>query len=154
MSEKKKKDKKIKALLEQSSLNPKPKLVTDPLFREEEFFDPMDLVQVKYEMLRRVGVDKQPVTEVAQNFGFSRPSFYKAKKALNREGLMGLSPKKRGPRTRHKVVGEVLDFIKDLFDKEGCLPMVEVAGRIKDRFGVTIHPRTIERALKDKKKLQ
>ncbi len=154
MSEKKRKDKKMKALLEQSSLNPKPELVIDPLFREKEFFDPMDLVQVKYEMLRRVGVDKQSVTETAQNFGFSRPSFYKAKNALEQKGLMGLSPKKRGPRTRHKVVGEVLSFIKDLFEKEGGLPMAEVADRIKGHFGVTIHPRTIERALKGKKKFQ
>ena len=34
------------------------------------------------------------MTEAAQSFGFSRPSFYKAKEALDREGLIGLSPKK------------------------------------------------------------
>jgi hypothetical protein len=28
--------------------------VTDPLFRDSAFFDPDDLVQVKYEMLRSV----------------------------------------------------------------------------------------------------
>jgi len=154
MSEKKRNDKKMKALIEQSCLNPKPELVTDILFHEEEFFDPMDLVQVKYEMLRRVGVDKQSVTEAAQNFGFSRPSFYKAKEVLEREGLIGLTPKKRGPRTRHKIGEEVLSFVKDLFNKEEGLSMVEVADKIKGHFGITIHPRTIERALKGKKKFQ
>jgi transposase len=150
MSEKKRK--KMELLQEQCCLNPNPELVTDAQFRDQDFFDPLDLVQVKYEMLRKVDVDKLSVTEAAQNFGFSRPSFYKAKNALEKEGLMGLSPKKRGPRTRHKVTQEILSFVNDLFDKQGDLSMAEVTGRIKKRFGVTIHPRTIERALKNKKK--
>jgi hypothetical protein len=40
-------------------LNPSPERVTDELF--QEFFDPRDLVQVKYEMLRRVQTEGQPV---------------------------------------------------------------------------------------------
>ena len=32
--------------------------VTDPLFNQSEFFDPRDLVLVKYEMLRRVEADR------------------------------------------------------------------------------------------------
>lgn len=147
-------DKKVEALLEQSCLNPRGELVTDALFCKEGFFDPRDLVQVKYEMLRKVSVEKRPVTEVAQSFGFSRPSFYKAKDALERGGLVGLTPKKRGPRTRHKVGEEVLSFVKEVFAKEGRLPMAEVADRVKERFGVTIHPRSIERALNGKKKVQ
>ncbi len=69
MPGKKREDKKKKALLEQSCFNPRAEQVTDNLFREEGFFDPKDLVQVKYEMLRKVGVDKRPVTEAAQNEG-------------------------------------------------------------------------------------
>jgi len=153
MSGKNRQDKKVEALLEQSCLNPRPEQVTDDLFREEGFFDPRDLVQVKYEMLRKVGIDKRPVTEAAQSFGFSRPSFYKAKEALGREGLIGLTPKKRGPRTRHKVSEEVLSFAKEVFAKEGRLPMAEVADRVEERFGVSIHPRSIERALNGKKKI-
>ena len=33
-----------------------------PLFASHDFFDPRDLVQVKYEMLRLVSVEKQPVS--------------------------------------------------------------------------------------------
>ena len=33
--------------------------VTDELFRQGDFFDPRDLVQVKYEMLRRIYNDKK-----------------------------------------------------------------------------------------------
>ncbi len=147
-------NKKVEALLKQSCLNPRAELVTDALFCEEGFFDPRDLVQVKYEMLRKVSVEKRPVTEVAQSFGLSRPSFYKAKGALDQEGLIGLTPKKRGPRTRHKVSEEILSFVKEVFAKEGRLPMAEVANRVKERFGVRIHPRSIERALNGKKKFQ
>jgi transposase len=93
------------------------------------------------------------VTETAQRFGFSRPSFYKTKGAFEREGLMGLTPRKRGPRTRHKMGEDVLSFVKEIFAKEGGLPMATVAVRVKDRFGITIHPRSIERALKGKKKI-
>lgn len=153
MPGKKRQDKK-KALLEQSCFNPRAEQVTDNLFREEGFFDPRDLVQVKYEMLRKVGIDKRPVTEAAQSFGFSRPSFYKAKEALDGEGLIGLTPKKRGPRTRHKMSEEVLSFVKEVFAKQGRLPMAEVVGRVEERFGVRIHPRSIERALNGKKKFQ
>ena len=154
MPAKKREDKKKKALLEQSCFNPRAEQVTDNLFREEEFFDPRDLVQVKYEMLRKVGADKRPVTEAAQSFGFSRPSFYKAKEALDRDGLIGLTPKKRGPRTRHKLSEEVLSFVKEVISKEGRLPIAEVAKRVEERFGVRIHPRSIERALNGKKKFQ
>jgi len=37
-----------------------------------------DVVQVKYEMLRRVRVDQVPMARAARAFGFSRPAFYQA----------------------------------------------------------------------------
>ena len=154
MPEKKQPDKKLQALKAQSCLNPRADHVKDALFDEDAFFDPRDIVQVKYEMLRKVDVDKQPVTEAAQSFGFSRPSFYQAKQTFEQEGLMGLVPKKRGPRTRHKISEQILSFVKQVLDKEGRLSMVEVAARVQERFGVKIHPRSLERALAGKKKFQ
>src|SRR5579863_4307408 len=71
-------DAKLRSLREQGAVNPRPQTVTDDLFTASEFFDPNDLVQVKYEMLRRVEKDGQSVTEAAVKFGFSRPSFYQA----------------------------------------------------------------------------
>ena len=64
------------ALKRHGTLNPHPNAVTDPLFQTGDFFDRDDLVQVKYEMLRRVTVDKQSVTQSATAFGFSRPTYY------------------------------------------------------------------------------
>src|ERR1051325_3471336 len=57
---------KVKALIEEGTFNPSPGKVRDPKFHENEFFDPRDLVQVKYEMLRQVSVENAPVTEATE----------------------------------------------------------------------------------------
>ena len=49
-------DPKTRALRQEASLHPHPEQVTDELFSTQEFFDARDLVQVKYEMLRRRAV--------------------------------------------------------------------------------------------------
>ncbi|MHC4137845.1 MAG: helix-turn-helix domain-containing protein [Planctomycetota bacterium] len=141
-------DPKTEALRERGSLNPRPEKVCDPLFAEEVFFDPRDLVQVKYEMVRRARVDRQPVSRCAAAFGFSRPSFYKAQAALDGGGLPALVPKRPGPRRAHKLDDEVLDFLERTLAKEEALPSVELARRVEERFGRSVHPRSVERALK------
>jgi hypothetical protein len=80
------------------------------LFRIGDLFDPDDLVQVKYEMLRRLRLDKQSVSQSASAFGFSRPTFYQAGEDFQRDGLAGLLPSKRGPHQGHKLTPEVLDL--------------------------------------------
>lgn len=42
------------ALEAEGAAHPRPEAVTDALFRDSAFFDPNDLVQIKYEMLRSV----------------------------------------------------------------------------------------------------
>src|ERR1051325_9967641 len=65
---------------------------------DDGFFDPSDIAQVKYEMLRCVA-NGQSVAEAVRAFGFSsHHSFYKARAAFKRLGLAGLLPNKRGPR--------------------------------------------------------
>ena len=75
-------DPKSGALAQDGVLNPHPEAVRDPLFTGNPFFDPKDLVQVRYEMVRRHQVDGVPISEVAAAFGVSRPTFYKAQSAL------------------------------------------------------------------------
>jgi len=58
-------DSKAEALRQQGALHSHPDTVRDEAFRQGEFFDPRDLVQVRYEMLRHHQVDGQAVTEVA-----------------------------------------------------------------------------------------
>jgi len=134
-------------LRQQGTLNPNPDQVTDPLFQANEFFDPRDLVQVKYEMVRRVQIDKQPVSQSAAAFGFSRPTFYQAQADLKQNGLVGLVPQKRGPRSGHKLTGEVLDFLQQMRASEPPPRPVQLAEAVAQRFGIRVHPRSIERTL-------
>ncbi|MGH8585262.1 MAG: helix-turn-helix domain containing protein [Gammaproteobacteria bacterium] len=138
---------KVDALRQQGTLNPHPERVADPLFASSDFFDSRDLIQVKYEMVRRVRADRQPVGRSARAFGFSRPSFYQAQAALEREGLSGLVPKKRGPRRSHKLGTEVMGFLQAQLSEEPSLNSSALAGRVRQRFKRQVHPRSIERAL-------
>ena len=93
-------DPKEAALAAARCLNPHPEQVRDPGFLSSEFFDARDVVQVKYEMVRKVKADGAPVTAAAAAFGYSRPSYYEAAAALERSGLEGLVPARPGPRGR------------------------------------------------------
>ena len=141
------KDPKREALRQQGTLNPRPGEVIDKLFAEDSFFDPRDLVQVKYEMLRRVQSEHQSVSEAAAAFGFSRPSFYQAQSAFEQDGLAGLVPHKRGPKRAHKLTEEVLTFIVETRQQDRSVRPGDMARLIHHRFGTTVHPRSIERAL-------
>jgi transposase len=138
-------DAKLQTLQQQGTLNPRPKEVRDELFLQEGFFDPRDLVQVKYEMLRRVETDGKSVTEAAASFGFSRPSFYQALSAFEQNGLVGLVPHKRGPKQAHKLTDEVMTFLGEKRRQEPSVRTTELARLIRERFGTTVHPRSIER---------
>jgi len=143
---------KRESLKRHGTLNPHPDRVTDPLFQQSDFFDPEDLVQVKYEMLRRVTIDQQSVSRSAEAFGFSRPTYYQTVASFERDGLRGLVPQKRGPRHAHKLTAQVLDFVRELQATDPAMPSTQLAAAIQTRFGVKVHPRTIERAVAGQKK--
>lgn len=138
---------KTAALRAQGCLNPHPERVADPLFAGTDFFDARDLVQIKYEMVRRVRVDGQPVGPSAAAFGFSRPTLYQARAALERGGLAALVPQKPGPRRAHKLDAAVVAFLQRLRAKDPALPAPQLARQVRARFGRQVHPRSIERAL-------
>lgn len=143
---------KIETLKRHGTLNPYPKRVRDPLFREEEFFDPHDLLQVKYEMLRRVQKEKESVTEAADAFGFSRLSFYRTQAVFAERGLTGLIPQRRGPKEAHKLSAEVVRFMREALGEDPSLRAIDLKPRLQERFGIEVHPRSIERALDRKKR--
>jgi transposase len=80
-------------------------------------------------------------------FGFSRQSYYTAARALADEGLAGLVPAKPGPRGAHKLTDEVLDHLEGLRDADPGLGAAELVAAVAERFGVTVHRRSVERAL-------
>jgi len=140
-------DPKVAALRAQRTLNPRPEAVVDERFEGSEFFDARDLVQVKYEMVRRVRADGDAVSRSAQAFGFSRPSFYQARAALDGAGLAGLVPARPGPRRAHKLTEEVLAFARERRATDPSLRSSDLAEAIAQHFGVRVHPRSVERAL-------
>ena len=139
-------------LREHSTLNPRPGGVKHALFEGSEFFDPDDLLQVKYEMLRLVNVDKRPISEAAKACGFSRPSFYQAQTAFQLGGLGGLIAHKPGPHAGHKLTPAVLEFLTEARAADPGVRADRLAERVRQRFGVQVHPRSIERQLLRKKK--
>lgn len=140
------------ALRRRGCLHHHPEQVRDELFTSHEFFDPEDLVQVKYEMLRRVRMEGATVRRAAASFGLSRPSFYAAQERFDEEGLVGLVPEKPGPKEGHKLTEEVVDFLERLADEEPALRAQDLAERLRERFAVEVHSRSIERALERRRK--
>ncbi len=146
------KDSKLQALIDHGTANPHPELVRDEAFKQSEFFDARDLLQVKYEMLRQVRVDGEPIANTADRFGVSRPTFYKAQTDFDRDGLAGLLPVKRGPRGPHKVTDDVMDLIQLAIDEHKDIDSAKLAQRVERELGLRVHRRTIERALLRSKK--
>jgi len=145
-------DFKQETLKKQGVLNPHPDTVTDELFMNHDFFDSRDLVQVKYEMIRRVSKDGWSVVRAARTFGFSRVAFYRAKAAFEKSGLLGLLPLRPGPRKPHKLSPEILLYIKESLEDKTVPDSKRLSQAIQQKFGISIHPRTIERALARMKK--
>src|SRR5262245_40891681 len=148
-------DAKLRALQESGTANPHAQDIRDDAFAESAFFDPRDLVQVRYEMLRRVRKEGHSVAKATALFGVSRPTFYKVQRDFDTRGLIGLLPNKRGPRGPHKIKSEVSRFIEEAIAAEPSLNVHELAQRINKRFDLKVHRRTVERALaRFKKKLK
>ena len=146
-------DEKLAALRQYHALHRRPDKVTDMAFVSgDPFFDARDLVQIKYEMLRRVHQERQSVTQAAAAFGFSRPAFYQAQASFEEKGLPGLLPESPGPRRAHKLKGEVMDFIEQALAQDTSLPAGTLAEMVWGRFRLMVHPRSIERALVRPKK--
>lgn len=146
-------ERKTRALREARALNTRPGSVSDVAFTEgNPFFDPLDLVQVKYEMVRRVRAEGGRVGRSAAAFGFSRPAWYQTAARFEREGLVGLLPLRPGPRRAHKLRDEVVDDLERALEEEPSLRSSELAARALERFGLRVHPRSVERALGRRRK--
>jgi transposase len=146
-------DQKMLELKRTGTLNPHSDTVTDRLFQENPFFDSRDLLQVRYEMLRRHTAENMSILDAAAAFGVSRPTFYQAQAAFSRSGLAGLLPSPRGPKGGHKVTPEVLEYVSNLRAADPSLTTVQCVQAVQQRFGITIHRRSLERAQSKKKRL-
>jgi len=146
MSTRKKIDAKLESLKKFGSLNSRTEKVCDSLFQDGDFFDPRDLMQVKYEMLRRVSAEGWTISRASKSFGFSRPSFYEAKAEFEHAGLSGFVAKHRGPHEAHKLSGPVMQFIEEQKQKDSSLRTTDLIELVEKQFGFKVHRRSIERA--------
>jgi transposase len=146
-------DRKLAALRGQHAAHPDPDAVRDGAFRSgNPFFDPRDLVQVRYEMLRRVRDEGHSVTETAAAFGVSRQGFYANASAFAKEGLPGLVPERPGPRRAHKLSDLVVDALRARQAGEPGISSADLARIAGEEFGVSVHRRSVERALARRKR--
>jgi len=152
MAKPRKVDQKAVELKRTGTLNSHPDSVSDRLFQENPFFDPKDLLQVRYEMLRHHRVEGVSIVEVATRFGVSRPTVYQAQAAFQQAGLSGLLPKQRGPKEGHKLSAEVVEYVRSLRAAEPGLTTVACVQAIQKKFGFAVHRRSLERALASQKK--
>lgn len=143
---------KRQALQATGTFNPRAGQVRHALFQHAEFFDPEDLLQLKYETLRALERDGYSIAQAAGEFGLSRPTIYQARSQFQAGGLEGLLPHKRGPKQPHKLTAEVCQFLQEERQADPHLAGLELARRVRRRFGLTLHRRTIEKALKPKVK--
>jgi transposase len=140
-------DQKASELNRTGTLNPHPEAIMDGLFKDSQFFDPMDVLQTRYEMLRRHYTDGISVVEAAHAFGVSRPTFYQAQAAFEQSGLFGLLPKHRSLKGGHKLSPSVLEYVMKLKTSRPAATTKQCIQLIQNRFGISVHRRTLERAL-------
>lgn len=132
-----------RALEQAGLLHPAPEAVSAAPFAEQpEFFAAFDKVQVKYEMLRAHVLDGRGVTEAASSHGYSRAGFYLVLSAFERTGMAGLLDDKRGRRGPVKLSPEIVAFVQAA---PAGLSGAALAEEVKQRFGVELHRRTVER---------
>jgi len=143
---------KRQALQASGTFNPRHGRVRHPLFQQSDFFDPQDLLQLKYESLRALQKDRYSLAQAASEFGLSRPALYQAQAHFVAQGLEGLLPAKRGPRQAHKLTPQLLQYVQKLSTSQPALNARQLAERVRKRFKLKLHPRTLEKALRAKAK--
>lgn len=143
---------KLQSLHDSGTFNPRSAKVRHTLFAQGEFFDARDLLQLKYETLRAVEKEDYSIAQAAAEFGLSRPTIYQAQTHFQQSGLEGLLPRKRGPKKPHKLTGEVRQYLDQLLVQEPQLKPAQLVRRVRQRFALQVHSRTIEKALNSKEK--
>jgi transposase len=137
-----------RALERAGLLHAAPQAVSAPPFRSRpEFFACFDKVQVKYEMLRAHALDGETATAAAAAHGYSRASFYLVAAAFEQAGMVGLLDERPGRRGPLKLSPEVLAFLEARRLARPEASGAELARELERALGVSLHRRTVERAL-------
>lgn len=122
-----------------------PEKVHDKRFQEESnFFDPKDIVQVKYELLRSCIVEGNDVASACMRFGFSRTTYYKVYETFIQGGIPSLMGRPRGRPRPIKLNEIVLGY---LIAEKAMNPKLSASKMFTDvmnRYNVQISVRMIQ----------
>jgi len=138
-------------LLENGTYNNNHNKVRDSRFLEDGFYDPQDLVQVKYEMLRSAYNTDCTISELAASFGFSRAAYYKIKNVFDKEGISALVSQPSGPKKPRKLTSGHRQFIDHYLLENPSVSSLHIADILKKERGIDISKRTIERYRKERR---
>ena len=142
------KSRKAGQLTKHGTLNRHADRVNHPFFQTEPFFDPQDLLQVRYEMLRQVQHEGHSVAETVKRFGVSRPTWYHLANAFREGGLVALVPERPGPRQARKINNAILKELLSARRERPEITTAELCSLVHQRFGLVVHRTTVERALR------
>lgn len=140
-------DPKTKFLRKEGLITPKPERVTHSLFQTHEFFDPLDLPQVRYEMLRAARVEHATVSDACRLFGFSREYFYRLERDFMARGYVGLLGSSRGRRPLIALNQDLVNFIIHRKMTEPNLTGEDLRKELKTTYQVECSRRTVERII-------
>lgn len=140
-------DAKTKFLQKEGLINPKPERVIHSIFQTHDFFDPLDLPQVRYEMLRIARVERIPVTDACRLFGFSREYFYRLEREFMSRGYVSLLGSFRGRRPLIALNQEIVNFIIHRKMTTPSLTGEDLRNEIKTSYQVECSRRTVERII-------
>jgi len=132
-------------LLENGTYNKNHNKVIEQRFVDDDFYDPQDLAQVKYEMLRTVRESEKSIEEVTKRFGFSRSGFYKIKNSFEKSGISSFVSNKTGPQNARKLTKEYQQFIDNYLFENPNTSSENITAVLKLEKGLVISKRTIER---------
>ena len=132
-------------LLENGTYNRNHGKVVEQRFVSDDFYDPQDLVQVKYEMLRTANETQRSIEEIAGKFGFSRAAFYKIKTSYEKEGVSSFVPDKSGPKNARKLTRAHQEFIDNYLAQNPNVSSGNMAAILYEERGLKISKRTVER---------
>ena len=127
--------------------------INDNLFAESDMLDARDLLQVRYEMVRAVKIDKSSATEVAQRFGVSESTLNRNIRALNEGGVIALIPESKGPKGQYSLDEDELKFIDSYLEAHPDATGGQVYSALLKEKQSTVSKRTVERHLASKKEI-
>jgi len=146
MSDDKSKQKEL-FLKKEGLLNPKPDRIIHPLFNTHDFFNPLDLPQVRYEMLRCARAREQSVSGACKAFGFSREYFYRLERNFMRQGYSALLGSQVGRRPLILLNQEIVSFIVLEKIRNSKITAGNLLKQIQKRYNVECSIRTVERVI-------